>query len=309
MITEFRAQSWRCVRDARLVLTPLHALIGPNDSGKSTLLAGIARAARFEIPENPRAVFTLCTERLVLTVRQSGAEASLDGKSPAPFDDVRKEVGGVGLVRFSADHLRSASALIAGPVELDPRGANLAGVFDAVLNRDREGWDRIEESVRTLFPSVRRLRLYVVGAGMKELGVELTDGTEVGAGEMSEGLLYWLAFAALSHSVTPKLLLIEEPENGLHPSRIADVVRSLRAMTERGTQVVLATHSPLVVNELRPDEVSVVTRSAEHGTRVRRVADLPDLDRLLSVFSLGELWLSFADGKEEEKLFAAAPAK
>ena len=84
-------------------------------------------------------------------------------------------------------------------------------------------------------------------------------------------------------------------------------MKVLRTVVASGTQVVLATHSPLLVNELLPEEVSVVTRTPETGTRVRRVSDLPDLERLTSVFSLGELWLAFADGKEEAGLFEARP--
>ncbi|HEX7839621.1 MAG TPA: AAA family ATPase [Kofleriaceae bacterium] len=46
----------------------------------------------------------------------------------------------------------------------------------------------------------------------------LNDGTRVHANQVSEGLLYWLAFAALPHIETPAILLVEEPEYGLHPS-------------------------------------------------------------------------------------------
>jgi predicted ATPase len=49
---------------------------------------------------------------------------------------------------------------------------------------------------------------------------------------MSEGLLYYLAFAILAELQRPAVYLVEEPENGLHPSRIADIVRMLRAVAE-----------------------------------------------------------------------------
>lgn len=275
MFTEFRATAWRCVGDARLALTPLHALIGPNDSGKSTLLEGLRRAAQGQPPDTANGTFEL-------------------------RPDV---VAGARFVRFSAERLRRASPRVTGSeVALDEDGANLAGVLDAILGRDRGAWAAIEGSTRRLFPTVQRVQLPATNESQKTVAVELHDGTRVPAAAMSEGLLYWLAFCALRHSDRPELLLIEAPENGLHPSRIRDVVAALREVTEQGTQVVLATHSPLVVNELRPDEVSVVTRDANSGTQVRRVSELPDLDRLMSAFSLGELWLAFADG-EAEALF------
>jgi predicted ATPase len=123
---------------------------------------------------------------------------------------------------------------------------------------------------------------------------------------MSEGLLYYLAFAALGHLEQTAMLLIEEPENGLHPARIADVMRSLREVSKK-TQVVIATHSPLVINELEGDEVSVVTRSVEHGTQVRLLKDTKDFEERSKTYWLGELWLSYADGNEESALLNGGP--
>ncbi len=122
---------------------------------------------------------------------------------------------------------------------------------------------------------------------------------------MSEGLLYYLAYAALPYFAPSSILLIEEPETGLHPARIAEVVRMLRAMTEQpdGPQIIMATHSPLVINELRPEEVSVVTRpSVEVGTQVTRLMDTPHFAERSKVYALGELWLSYADGNFEAPL-------
>ena len=71
----------------------------------------------------------------------------------------------------------------------------------------------------------------------------MTDGKKVPANEMGEGLLYYLGFTAIPCLESTSLLLVEEPENGLHPSRIADVIGALRAISEKDTQVVMATHT------------------------------------------------------------------
>lgn len=123
---------------------------------------------------------------------------------------------------------------------------------------------------------------------------------------MSEGLLYYLAFAVLPYLDPTALLLIEEPENGLHPARIAEVMRVLRAISET-TQVIIATHSPLVVNELRADEVTVVTRSPETGTKATLIQDTPDFEERAKVYALGELWLSYANGEDEGPLLHGGP--
>ena len=62
-----------------------------------------------------------------------------------------------------------------------------------------------------------------------------------------------------------------------------------------------------MVNELRPHEVSVITRTPERGTKARAVSEVPTIDRLMTGFALGELWMAFADG--EDHLFDAPAAE
>lgn len=301
MITELYAERHRCLKDTRVTLTPLHALIGPNDSGKSTLLDALRRLVS-GVGTEPGGLLTMRTGEHAYT--NDSQTWTRDGAVQKGHDRFVRELGAVRSYRLDPDRLRLKSALLHGPeVELGSRGEYLPGVYDAILNRDRDAWEQIEKGLRGAFPTVRRLALRPVSQGEKVIEVELHDGTRVGADGMSEGLLYWLAFAALPYVSPVKLVLVEEPENGLHPARIAAVVAVLRQLSESGTQVVMATHSPLVVNELRPEEVSVVTRTPEEGTKVRRVSEIPDLDRLTSVFSLGELWLSYANGIDEKGLF------
>jgi predicted ATPase len=112
----------------------------------------------------------------------------------------------------------------------------------------------------------------------------------------------------LPHVDPTAILLIEEPENGLHPSRISEVIQVLRTVSKR-MQVILATHSPLVINELRPDEVTILTRDAKIGTRATRIDRTTHFQQRQQVYALGELWLSFADGDAETALVPDEPAK
>jgi len=118
---------------------------------------------------------------------------------------------------------------------------------------------------------------------------------------MSEGLLYFLAFAAIPYLEPTALLLLEEPENGLHPARIAEVMRILREVSKT-MQVIIATHSPLVINELEGHEVTVVTRTPETGTQATLLKDTPNFEQRSKVYALGELWVSYANGKDEAAL-------
>jgi predicted ATP-dependent endonuclease of OLD family len=153
---------------------------------------------------------------------------------------------------------------------------------------------------------VKSLSLKNISTSEKTLGVQLTNGTYVGAEFLSEGLLYYLAYAVLRYLEPTALILIEEPENGLHPARIADVMRILRKISEK-TQVILTTHSPLVINELSGHEVSVLTRTEEAGTNSVLMKDTTNFAERQKIYALGELWLSYADGTSESALVNGGP--
>jgi predicted ATPase len=105
------------------------------------------------------------------------------------------------------------------------------------------------------------------------------DGVEIPAGLASGGTLVTLAFLALTHLPEPrKLLLIEEPENALHPGRLKEIVPLLKEMTgQKGCQVILTTHSPLLLDYVDPAEVRLFLRNAQDDVEVYNVADIPDI--------------------------------
>ncbi|MEY4510318.1 MAG: hypothetical protein RLZZ450_2440 [Pseudomonadota bacterium] len=349
MLEQLRITNFGCIKSAQVTLSPLHALIGPNDSGKSTVLRALrtlslvaegdvdalnntqeaanlklALTANIGRGETSFSTFSESKTWLVQLAPDATKYESLNGGAAqelnpstgssrllqtAQLASFARAISGSQVLRLEPDQLRLPSGLIPDGQPLrfaNEHGLGLPGLYDAVQTRDFEAFRTINEDLRRLFPAVKALRLKNTSTGKKSLGVELSDGTPVSAEFMSEGLLYYLAYAALGHLEQTAMLLIEEPENGLHPARIADVVRALREVSKK-TQVIIATHSPLVINELEGHEVSVVTRTAEAGTQVQLLKDTPDFAERSKVYSPGELWLSYADGKEEAALLKGGP--
>lgn len=329
-----RIEGFGCVRDVRLELTRLHALIGPNDSGKTTVLSALRsfgeliRVGAHQLAldrqldlrgvAGTRITATWGTTSIVCfeDERAWWIKTTADN-APAsnqlllrPFQDsVADPARGAMLIRWDPDAIRRPCELIPEDRALvvGERGDGLPGIYEAILSRDRNAFDDIEAGLRRHFPTVKGVWLPTTPDSKKALGVTLNDGTRVHAGTMSEGLLYWLAFAVLPYVDPAAILLIEEPENGLHPSRIAEVMKVLRAVSTR-MQIVLATHSPLVINELQPEEVTILTRDAKAGTRATRMDRTTHFQQRRSVYALGELWLSFADGVEETALVPGGAA-
>lgn len=293
-----RIEGFRCVKAVDLRLTPLHALIGPNDSGKSSILRALQNDGR-----------------VTWWVRgvSNGPHGLMQGTFPArgsftPSSEMSTAWNAARasrvVLRLDPDAMRAPRELIPRGKALwfaDEKGLGLPALYDSLLSRDIPAFSAISDRMRTLFPTVRALRMHNASASTKQLGLTLVDGTEVGPAEMSEGMLYWLAFAIIEHLAPQAILLIEEPENGLHPARIKEVMTVLREVSQR-TQIILATHSPLVINELQPEEVTIVTRTAERGTICTPMTATKQFEARSKIYALGELWLSYADGDIEREL-------
>ena len=66
--------------------------------------------------------------------------------------------------------------------------------------------------------------------------------------------------------------------------------------------MIIATHHPLVINELQPDEVTLITRTSERGTIATPLWKTKNFEQRSKVYALGELWLNYADGDFESDL-------
>lgn len=344
-IDKIRIQNYGCIQDAEIQLTPLHALIGPNDSGKSTVLRALRTVASIATGNRPggqewnrvlaelhylerdrhvsftascaETWWSLSVSDATFVERIAGREARINDTTRGSqllqeptLKSLAQALHGATVLRADPDEMRKSSGLIPDGQPLrfaTERGEGLPGVYDAILVRDMPAYVQINETVKKLFPPVKSISAKNPTVGTKAIGVQLLDGTFVPAEHMSEGLLYFLAFAALPYLEPASLLLIEEPENGLHPARIKEVMDILREVSKT-TQVVLATHSPLVINELQGHEVTVLTRTAEAGTQARLLKDTFNYEERSRVYANGELWLSYSNGEDEHDLFQAPEA-
>lgn len=133
------------------------------------------------------------------------------------------------------------------------------------------------ESIDTGFSFDRRLTLR-----FKEEGLSRPWSSA----EISDGTLQTLALLCALFDPRSPVVVLEEPENSVHPWIIREFVAACRQTT--GKQVLLTSHSPTLVNELEPQEVVVVSRQ-RGATKVRPLPDLEPMSR--SLWESGELKL------------------
>ena len=91
-----------------------------------------------------------------------------------------------------------------------------------------------------------------------------------------------------------------------HPEQMADMMKLLRRTAESGVQVVLATNNPLVINEMQPEEVTVLTRG-EHGPKATLLRDTWNFAERSRFYALGELWLLHGGNNEHDLLHEPQP--
>ncbi|TAK41242.1 MAG: ATP-binding protein, partial [Saprospiraceae bacterium] len=108
----------------------------------------------------------------------------------------------------------------------------------------------------------------------KRLGVQDKYGQIYWAGELSDGTLYFLALLAIIHQpYPPKLLMVEEPENGIHPRRIKEIIDYFFTIAEeKGIQVILTTHSTVVIDQFKdlPESIFVFDKK-DQSTQIRNL--------------------------------------
>lgn len=144
------------------------------------------------------------------------------------------------------------------------------------------------EHLRALSPGFDDLEIPVEGG---RLQMYLTEGDrQVSAARLSDGTLRFLALLAILLDPTPPpVIVIEEPELGLHHDVLPTVRDLLVAACER-TQLVVTTHSPTFIDAFSetPDAV-VVCEKDESGTRLTRLK--PGMRALAREHGLGRLWM------------------
>jgi predicted ATPase len=90
-------------------------------------------------------------------------------------------------------------------------------------------------------------------------------------------MLYFLGLLALLYQEPAlRILLIEEPETGIHPRRIHEVLAFIRKIAEeKGVQVIMTTHSPLVLDEFAQDTDAIFVFDTHEGeTKVRSMEQI-----------------------------------
>ena len=182
----------------------------------------------------------------------------------------------------------------AGPHErLTKTGDNLANVIQFLHEQHPVRLDRIFDVLRKRVPRIEKVLTETMADGRLLLQVKDAPFDDpVLARFASDGTLKMLAYLVLMHDPTPPPFIgIEGPESYLHPNLLPELAEECRAVCER-TQLLVTTHSPYFINDLRANELRILWRNEDGYTQTRRVADIPRVNEFVEEgANLGALWM------------------
>jgi predicted ATPase len=169
-------------------------------------------------------------------------------------------------------------------------GEDLIPFLYYLRESDKDRYEAIEDTLKSVFPSFESLNFPPVATGMLTMTWKEKNYTKpFFMNELSEGTLRFLWLVSLLQS--PELstiTMIDEPEVSLHPELLSILSDLMREASHR-TQLIVATHSDRFIRFLHPGEV-VIMDSDEDGYATATWADTLDLDEWLKEYSLDEVW-------------------
>ena len=195
------------------------------------------------------------------------------------LEDARTFLRGAHISNIDPPSAKVASDL-ARDHRLSERGENLANVlWHQLQNRRTDSLDRVQTTVRRAIPDFQQVEPVETFDGRVGLKfVEASNSGSFNARHVSDGTVKFVAYALLlNESDRHPLLCIEEPENYLYPTLLGALIEEIRHYTRQDdAQVLVATHSPDLLNATDPEEVFWLVK--KNGvTNVHRVSDDPQL--------------------------------
>ncbi len=199
---------------------------------------------------------------------------------------------GVQWLMLDSMELRRASPPGKGDAFL-PDGSNLPWVIRRFREQHPDRYEQWIAHLRTALPDIEEVRAIEREDDRHAyLKVRYSSGIEVPSWFVSDGTLRLLALTLPAYLPEgEKVYLIEEPENGIHPLAIEAVWQSLS--TAWHIQVLMATHSPVLLGLLQPEDLLCFAKTERGATAVVRGDRHP---KLRDWQSEADLSLLFASG-------------
>lgn len=199
---------------------------------------------------------------------------------------------------------------------LATNASNLAGMLAALPDQDKKRIESLLSKYVSRLPEgdIRRVWAEKIGIfkndAMLYCEEKWTEGKKsliVDARGMSDGTLRFLGIlTALLTRPVGTLIIVEEVDNGLHPSRSHLLLEILKEIgKERNIDILVTTHNPALMDELGTEMIPfIVIANRSHETGESKLTLLEDIKNLPKLLAIGPLGRITTKGYIEESLSA-----
>lgn len=321
MIASIEFTNFKILRDARIELGPFNLLIGPNGSGKTSVLLALQLLRRLagrppvfgpppagaQQPGNGllRFGFTAPDAAIdaVIECAPDGTARSLrvDGPGDLPVRWGRLVARLTTLRTVALDQAALSRPSPPGaPILLGDDGTNLAASLDRIQREEPEAYSRIVAEFCRILPEYRTVGVTVAPDGTRRIVAGIVGETrELGTDDLSQGTLVLIGLLVLTQGRPyPAILCLEEIDRGIHPRLLREIRDLLYRMCfpadeSLPAQILTTTHSPYLLDLFR-DQLEEVIVAQKRGTEAtfERLSDREDLRGAIGNASLGDLWYS-----------------
>ncbi len=229
------------------------------------------------------------TLRFVEEAQHSSERSGGDFLTQKQFD---KDIGNIVFYKLNPSALKESCKHSDNPFVLQKDGSGLAGMLLSIAGDNPIQYEQLRKEFQNRFGYLVKARS---AKGSRVKIVFESHSVELGSRAVSDGVILSLAFMTLVHvPKPPRILLIEEPENGVHHASLKEIVDTLRNLSkDKGVQIILTTHSPYLLDLVEPEEVRVFSKDEEGAVHAAKLSEYPDVDDLKKHFMTGEIWTEF----------------
>jgi len=232
-----------------------------------------------------------------LPAREHGREAGISDPKAAKIPAwVRMRMGGWRLYHLhdtSSSSPMRKTAKVDDNAYLRPDGSNLASFLHYLREKEETSYSLIRRTIQRVAPFFDDFRLKPLRLSPDDIKLEWRHKNSeeyFDASSLSDGTLRFIALTTLflqGKEHLPSVVLVDEPELGLHPYAI-EMLASLIRHASNSTQVIVSTQSSLLLDHFDPGDVLVANRVGS-STEITRL-ETTKLSTWLEDYSLGQLW-------------------
>lgn len=227
----------------------------------------------------------------MLSAQELALRQITDPQRYLPSFVVREAINAIaGYSKFNFDKVRQPAG--ANDIKrLVSTGENLSQLLSNLNNNYTFQYEKIMECLKDINPNFTGLGYNVFGSRLYLSLREKNLAHAIDALHMSDGTLKYMLLLSIFHNPNRGALInIDEPESCLHPDMIRSVAKMMKGASKT-SQIIVATHSALLLNAFELDDILVFEKNDSNETQIVRYSE-DDFENREGELLPGQLWLN-----------------